>query len=114
MKRTLRKLAYICDYRSYTMPYRNAIYLFIYSTGIDEFLHTKIYNIFLLSRKIVREWLVIVYIITIILVLIYIANNFVNTAKIVIGFGTDTLNLCTKKNQLDAKLEVFWHLSQCH
>ena len=83
MKRTLRKLAYICDYRSYTMPYRNAIYLFIYSTGIDEFLHTKIYNIFLLSRKIV-------------------------------GFGTDTLNLCTKKNQLDAKLEVFWHLSQCH
>ena len=61
--------------------------------------------------KTYREWHVIVYVITIILVLIYVANNFVNTAKIVIGFGTDTLNLCPKNHQLDAKSEVFWHLS---
>jgi len=26
------------------MPYRNAICLFVYATGIDEFLHTKIYE----------------------------------------------------------------------
>ena len=58
----------------------------IYSTGIDEFLHTKIYESKNMEQRptTARKWRVLLSI-SLHYIGIIIANNFVNTAKIVVG-----------------------------